>query len=138
MFSIRGIDHVVLRVLDLDRSIRFYKLVLGCDVVKRQVHLGLVHLRAGTCLIDLISLDGKLGQQGGVGPGQEGHNVDHFCLRIDPFDEAGLVAHLAGFGISPLGPASINFGAEGNGLSLYFRDPDNNLIELKGPTILAG
>ncbi|GGO66041.1 VOC family protein [Bowmanella pacifica] len=138
MVNIQAIDHLVLRVVDLERSVHFYQQVLGCEVVKRQAHLGLVHLRAGSSLIDLISLVGKLGQQGGRGPGVEGHNVDHFCLRIEPFDEAGLVAHLAAFGITPLGPASLNFGAEGQGLSLYFKDPDNNIIELKGPAFPAG
>lgn len=137
-FRIQAIDHLVLRVVDIERSIRFYQQVLGCEVVKRQAHLGLVHLRAGSSLIDLVSLDGKLGRQGGRAPGAKGRNVDHFCLRIEPFDEAQLIAHLAGFGIAPKGPASTNFGAEGQGLSLYFADPDNNLIELKGPPVPAG
>ena len=63
----------------------------------------------------------------------EGRNVDHLCLRIEPFDETAVRAHLAHFGIAPAGPAEINFGAEGDGLSLYFQDPDGNTIELKGP-----
>ncbi len=132
-FAVQRIDHLVLRVRDLARSIRFYGDVLGCDVARQREHLGLVHLRAGDSMIDLVSVDGTLGARGGAPAGEEGRNVDHLCLRIEPFDEATLRAHLTRFGVEPLGPAEINFGAEGNGLSLYFKDPDGNTIELKGP-----
>ena len=84
-------------------------------------------------MIDVVDVAGKLGARGGAPAGVEGRNVDHLCLRIDPFDETALRAHLARFGIAPVGPAEINFGAEGDGLSLYFQDPDGNTIELKGP-----
>ncbi|HEL3814611.1 TPA: VOC family protein [Stenotrophomonas maltophilia] len=132
-FSIQRIDHVVFRVRDLPRSVDFYLQVLGCTVARQRDSLGLVHLRAGASMIDLISLDGTLGGRGGVGPGTEGRNVDHLCLRIEPFDEAALVAHLTAHGVQVLAPAEVNFGAEGDGLSLYFHDPDGNSIELKGP-----
>ncbi|MBD9480878.1 VOC family protein [Pseudoxanthomonas sp. PXM02] len=131
-FDLQRIDHVVLRVRDLARSVDFYGEVLGCQVERRREHLGLVHLRAGTSMIDLVGIDGKLGARGGAPAGNEGRNVDHLCLRIEPFDEPALVAHLAQFGITPDGPAEVNFGAEGDGLSLYFKDPDGNTIELKG------
>ena len=132
-FNVQRIDHVVLRVRDLGGSIEFYGQVLGCDVVKRQEHLGLVHLRAGTSMIDLISVQGKLGSAGGAAPGKDARNLDHLCLRIEPFNESEIVEHLAQFGIVPHGPAQQNFGAEGTGPSLYFDDPDGNVIELKGP-----
>ncbi|MCH6484877.1 VOC family protein [Pseudoxanthomonas sp. LH2527] len=134
IFEVQRIDHVVLRVRDLARSVRFYGEVLGCHVERRREHLGLVHLRAGASMIDLVGIDGTLGARGGAPAGREGRNVDHLCLRIAPFDEPALVAHLAGFGIAPAGPAELNFGAEGDGLSLYFTDPDGNTIELKGPS----
>lgn len=132
-FAVQRIDHLVFRVRDLDASLRFYAQVLGCAVVRERPELGLVHLRAGASMIDLVALTGKLGRLGGAGPQAEGRNVDHLCLRIEPFDEAALVAHLARLGITPRGPASRNFGAEGEGMSLYFSDPDGNVIELKGP-----
>ena len=132
-FDVQRIDHLVLRVRDLARSVRFYGEVLGCHVERRREHLGLVHLRAGASMIDVVDVAGKLGARGGAPAGVEGRNVDHLCLRIDPFDETALRAHLARFGIAPMGPAEINFGAEGDGLSLYFQDPDGNTIELKGP-----
>ncbi|MFT3669806.1 MAG: VOC family protein [Pseudoxanthomonas sp.] len=133
-FDVQRIDHVVLRVRDLARSLRFYGDVLGCEVVRQREHLGLVHLHAGASMIDLVSVDGTLGARGGAAAGEEGRNVDHLCLRIEPFDEAALRAHLARFGLAPAGPAETNFGAEGDGPSLYFTDPDGNTIELKGPS----
>lgn len=133
-FDVQRIDHVVLRVRDLARSLRFYGDVLGCEVVRQREHLGLVHLRAGASMIDLVSVDGTLGARGGAAAGEEGRNVDHLCLRIEPFDEAVLRTHLARFGLAPIGPAETNFGAEGDGPSLYFVDPDGNTIELKGPS----
>jgi len=133
-FCVQRIDHVVLRVRNLGESIDFYRSVLGCEVVRQREHLGLVHLRAGASMIDLVSVDGKLGARGGAAPGAEARNVDHLCLRIEPFHEPDLVAHLGRHGIAPLGDAEVNFGAEGDGLSLYFPDPDGNIIELKGPS----
>src|SRR5438552_3703129 len=91
-FTVQRIDHVVLRVADLERAVAFYRALLGCEIVKRRDDLGLVHLRAGISMIDLISLDGALGRPGGAGAGAEGRNMDHLCLRIEPFDEAAIVA----------------------------------------------
>lgn len=133
-FTVERIDHLVFRVADLAHSIAFYEQALGCTVVKRRDDLGLIHLRAGRSMIDLVSLDGPIGRRGGAGPGAQARNVDHLCLRIEPFDEPALVAHLGQHGVQPLGPAEDNFGAEGEGLSLYFTDPDGNVIELKGPS----
>lgn len=132
-FAIQAIDHIVLRVQDLQRAVDFYEQVLFCSVVRRRDDLGLIHLRAGASMIDLVSLSGPLGRLGGAAAGAEGRNVDHFCLRIEPFDEAALIRHLADHGVQALGPAEQNFGAEGDGLSLYLCDPDGNRLELKGP-----
>lgn len=136
-FSVQRIDHIVLRVRDLPATVAFYKAVLGCSVARDRPELGLIHLTAGASMIDLVSVGGKLGRVGGVAAGQEGRNVDHICLRVEPFNETELVAHLARFGVNPRDKASSNFGAEGEGLSLYFEDPEGNVIELKGPPSLA-
>jgi catechol 2,3-dioxygenase-like lactoylglutathione lyase family enzyme len=130
--AIREIDHIVLRVVDLARMLRFYGDVLGCREVRRQDEIGLVQLRAGSSMVDLIPIDGKLGAAGGAAPGKEGRNVDHFCFRVEPFDEAAIRAHLAAHGIEA-GPAASRFGAEGEGPSIYLQDPEGNTIELKGP-----
>lgn len=134
-FSPCRIDHIVLRVKSLERSIAFYQSVLGCTVERERPDLGLVHLRAGESLIDLLSLDGPLGRKGGAGPGAEGRNLDHFCLRVEPFDAQDMIAHLASLGIAPIGPLAHNFGSEGVGPSLYLADPDGNVLELKGPAV---
>lgn len=130
--AIREIDHIVLRVVDLARMLQFYGDVLGCREVRRQDEIGLVQLRAGSAMVDLIPIDGKLGAAGGAAPGREGRNVDHVCFRVEPFDEAAIRAHLAAHGIEA-GPAASRFGAEGEGPSIYLQDPEGNTIELKGP-----
>ena len=131
-FTLREIDHLVLRIADLDRSLAFYCDVLGCTVERRQEAIGLVQLRAGRSLIDLVPLDGKLGSAGGAGPGAEGRNVDHFCLRIEPFDGRAIAAYLRDNGLSP-GEVAPRFGADCKGPSIYLTDPDGNTVELKGP-----
>ena len=130
--SIREIDHLVLRVIDLERMLSFYCGVLGCSVERRQDDLGLVQLRAGSSLIDLVPVGGKLGSQGGAAPGREGRNMDHFCLRLRTFDEKSICAYLAKHGIA-VGEVGSRFGAEGKGPSIYVIDPDGNTVELKGP-----
>jgi len=130
--NLAGIDHVVLRITDLERALAFYTEVLGCTVARRRDELGLYHLQAGRSMIDLVPVDGKLGSAGGAAPGTEGRNVDHFCLRVEPFDAEAIRVHLAGHGID-IGEVAERFGAEGVGPSLYLTDPDGNVVELKGP-----
>jgi glyoxylase I family protein len=130
--AIREIDHVVLRVVDLARMERFYGEVLGCTEVRRQDEIGLVQLRAGSAMLDLVPVDSKLGRMGGGAPGREGRNVDHVCFRVEPFDEAAIRAHLAVHNVDA-GPIESRFGAEGEGPSIYLHDPEGNMIELKGP-----
>ena len=130
-FTLAGLDHVVFRTADTARLLGFYQDVLGCLVERRQDELGLVQLRAGRSLIDLVDVAGPLGRAGGAAPGAEGRNVDHICLGIRPFDEAGLRAHLERHGIAIVASGS-RYGAEGEGQAIYIRDPDGNAIELKG------
>jgi len=132
MLQIRNLDHVVLRVADLDAAMRFYNKVLGCPVERIQDQLGLYQLRAGSALIDIVPLAGPLGQKGGAGPGVEGRNMDHFCLRVEPFDADAIIAHLRAHGCDPA-PVASRYGAEGQGPSIYVTDPDGNVVELKGP-----
>ena len=120
---VAGLDHLVLRVADLDRAIRFYGEVLGCHVERRLEEPKLVQLRAGSAMIDLVP----------GAPGEDrGRNMDHFAVRIEEMDVAALTAHLKWHGIDP-GEVRRRYGAEGYGSSLYITDPDGNVVELKGP-----
>ncbi|HPU50661.1 MAG TPA: VOC family protein [Burkholderiaceae bacterium] len=132
MIHIREIDHLVLRVSDLDRMLHFYCEVLGCAIARRQDDLGLVQLRAGRSLIDLVPVTGRLGSAGGAAPGREGRNMDHFCVRVEPFDEGAIRAHLTVHGVEA-GAIATRHGAEGDGPSMYITDPEGNVVELKGP-----
>ncbi len=134
MLQIAQIDHLVLRTGRLDEMIRFYCTILGCTLERRLDELGLVQLRAGQSLIDLVSADGEIGRKGGRAPGEEGRNLDHFCLRLDPFDENEIRALLAGHDIT-VGETATRYGAEGFGPSIYIQDPDGNTVELKGPPV---
>lgn len=131
-FRVRRIDHVVLRVTDLASALRFYCQVLGLREERRIDALGLVQLRAGDSLIDLVDVESPLGRAGGAPPGSEGRNLDHVALRIDPFEAGTLRAWLERHGVAA-GEIGERYGAEGTGPSLYVRDPDGNVVELKGP-----
>ena len=132
MIRIREIDHIVLRVVDLDRMLAFYCDALGCTVERRQDSIGLIQLRAGRSLIDLVPVSGPLGRAGGAPAGKEGRNVDHFCFRVEPFDEADIRNTLREHHVDA-GPTETRNGAEGEGPSIYLSDPEGNVIELKGP-----
>jgi catechol 2,3-dioxygenase-like lactoylglutathione lyase family enzyme len=125
MISIRNIDHVVIRAADMDRALAFYCGVLGCTEERRLDSIGLVQLRAGTSMIDLMDA-AENPPPAGAG------NMDHFAVRVDPFDAEAIRAHLAEHGIE-MGKVESRVGAEGNGPSVYVQDPDGNTVELKGP-----
>ena len=122
-FHVERIDHVVLRVRDLDGMVRFYEQALGFKVERTLERLSLVQMRAGASMLDLVK---------GERP-QDAANMDHLCFRIEPFDRDAIVTRLAPFGIS-VGETVERYGAEGTGLSVYFNDPEGNQIELKGPS----
>ena len=132
MFKIKHIDHIVLRVTDLDSMMNFYIDVLGCGLEKVQEDIGLYQLRAGSSLIDLVPVNGKLGKMGGTAPGSEGRNLDHFCLSIEPFDADEIQNYLSTKGYDA-GDVEARYGAKGQGPSIYVTDPEGNVVELKGP-----
>lgn len=131
MITIQAIDHIVFRVVDLDRMARFYVDVLGARFEKHQEAIGLYQLRVGTALIDLVPVDGKLGRVGGAAPVAEGRNVDHVCFRVLPWNGDAILAELKSHGIE--GEIVSRYGAEGDGPSIYLADPEGNTVELKGP-----
>jgi catechol 2,3-dioxygenase-like lactoylglutathione lyase family enzyme len=129
--EIRDIDHVVLRVSDVARSIAFYCDVLGCVVERTLEQAGLVQLRAGSALIDLVDVASPLGRLGGPPPGESARNMDHFAVFVADFDESAIRVHLEAHGVEP-GDVGERYGARGMGPSMYVRDPDGNMVELKG------
>jgi glyoxylase I family protein len=149
VFHILGIDHVVLRVLDMPRMVRFYTEVLGCEVERTVKEIGLVQMRAGQSLVDLIPAERPANGTSDPAPGAHmqaanespdgrgseraaGRNMDHFCLRVEPFDQSALIGHLIRHGIVP-NEMRTRYGADGYGPSLYINDPEGNVVELKGP-----
>ncbi|MEM7407571.1 MAG: VOC family protein [Pseudomonadota bacterium] len=133
MFNVVALDHIVLRTARVEQLISFYRDVLGMHV-ERRLDIGLIQLRAGPALIDLVPVDSELGQKGGGVPDRTAPNLEHFCLRIDPFDADGLRAHLESFHLI-VSPVAERYGADGFGPSLYVEDPDGNTVELKGRPI---
>ena len=124
--KLREIDHVVLRVADMERMVRFYADVLGAEFVAHRPEFKMTHLRAGGSMIDLVAGEAASGVN-------SGRNMDHFCLRVEPFDQAAILAHLKSHGVA-LGETRTRYGAEGNGVSIYLTDPEGNQVELKGPS----
>jgi glyoxylase I family protein len=129
---VESFDHIVLGVRDKAAMLAFYTGVLGLTVDRDRPELGLTHIRTGPQMIDLVTLDGPLGGMGGAGPGAEGRNLDHFALQVRPFDEAAIRDHLAAHGVEVVEEGQ-RYGADGDGFSLYVRDPEGNTVELKGP-----
>ncbi len=126
------LDHVVLRARDARRLVDFYQSLLGASV-ERELDIGLVQLRVGDIIIDIVDSDAELGRRKG-GPPQGGPNLDHFCLRVEPFDETAIRAHLAACGVTGSDTVEV-YGAEGFGPSIYVDDPEGNTVELKGPAV---
>ena len=126
-----GIDHIVLRTTNLDAMLHFYRDILGCPVERQLApEVGLVQLRAGNALIDIVPIDSQLGRLGGGPPKQDGRNLEHFCLLVQAKDEQTISRHLATHNI-PTEPFKSRYGTTGFGPSTYLKDPEGNTLELK-------
>ena len=128
--ALAGLDHVVLRARDIDSMLSFYRDVLGLKVAKHNEPLGLWHLDAGGSMIDLVDINGTLGQAGGPAP-DGAPNVDHVAIKLATFDEAAIRDYLISKGVAPE-ETKVRFGARGDGPSIYMKDPDGNGVELTG------
>ncbi len=131
MIEIHGLDHIVLRTSRMDEMLHFYRTVLGCPVERElSPEFGLVQLRAGAALIDLVAVDSELGRAGGGPPAASGNNMDHFCLQLKPQPEEDISNYLAAQGIE-VSPFERRYGAQGFGNSIYLSDPEGNTVELR-------
>jgi glyoxylase I family protein len=131
VIAIYGLDHVVLRTSRMAEMQHFYCAVLGCTIERElSPDFGLVQLRAGTALIDLVAVDSELGRVGGGPPSRSENNLDHFCLQINPLPEEEIARYLASHGIDA-GPFERRYGAQGFGNSVYLQDPEGNTVELR-------
>lgn len=125
-FQVQELDHVVLRCHDQDRMLDFYVRILGLTEERRLEAIGLIQLRAGRSLVDLVpDTDGAP---------REHPNVDHVCLAIATPDLDSVVRYLVTAGVEMIGEPMVRYGARGYGLSIYCRDPEGNVVELKGPS----
>jgi glyoxylase I family protein len=126
-FEVAELDHVVLRCRDQPAMLAFYTGVLGLVEERRVDAIGLVQLRAGRSMLDLIP---AAADPGGVG------SLDHFCLDVEAAGLEVVAAYLETRGAAPLGPPMETYGAHGMGASIYVRDPEDNVVELKvGPRV---
>ena len=131
MIKPTAIDHIVLRTDRYRELIDFYCDIIGCRIEREtSAEFGLTQLRAGNALIDIVDVNGELGEQGGAAPGAAGRNLDHFCLQIAAFDEAALIDWLQARGID-CGEFHERYGAQGMGRSLYITDIAGNTVELR-------
>ena len=131
MFEVAGVDHIVLRTTKLQAMLEFYSGILGCKVEREtSPETGLTQLRAGNALIDLVVVDSLLGKLGGPAPSQTGNNLDHFCLQLKSISEEEIIAHLESNGVEA-GKFDDRYGAQGFGKSVYVKDPEGNVVELR-------
>lgn len=121
-FRVQGFDHLVLRCADVDRTLAWYVGALGLDAVRvhewRRGEVPFPSVRISpTTIVDLVgggdSVDGRL---------------DHLCIVVEPCDLLGVAAAK---GLEVLEGPVPRFGAQGEGTSIYVRDPDGATVELR-------
>lgn len=132
-FALVGIDHVVLLVDDLDRAMRFYQQVLGCQPGYSYPAIGMEQVWCGNALIVLWDTTHP-GATSAVPPVEGGRNMDHVCIALTPFDHDAFRAHLRAHAVDIVHEA-FHGGARGQGHSFYVLDPFGNKLELKGPPV---
>jgi len=121
--KVAELDHVVLRCRDQARMFDFYTRILGLSEERRIDRIGLIQLRAGASMIDLVpAAEPRV---------ESGANVDHFCLGIETADLDGALRYLRGHSVEVLGEPAMRYGARGMGTSIYVHDPEGNVVELK-------
>ena len=121
--KVAELDHVVLRCRDQNRALDFYTRILGLREERRIDQIGLIQLRAGRSMIDLVPATHPRAE--------EGLNVDHLCLAVEARDLSEVASYLSELSVEVIGEPAMRYGAHGQGLSIYIRDPEGNVVELK-------
>jgi len=129
--NIKQIDHIVIRVMNLEKMIAWYETVLGCELERGPGDFRLAQLRAGNSLIDLVDANSDFGRKAGLEPDHGAPTMDHVCLQVQPWNTQDIETQLRNHSVE-FGEVSERYGAEGMGPSLYLKDPEGNTIELKG------
>ena len=130
LVSVLGADHLNLRVADLDRALAFYTAQLGMQEVRRSTRadgsVSLVAMRAGNAVVFLQPAPDYRP------PGDDrAAGLDHYSLEIEATDPAALADRLRQAGVEVLEGPVKRWGAHGEGMSVYVRDPDGHHLELK-------
>src|SRR5579871_755416 len=121
--KIAEIDHVVFRCRDQKKMLDFYTQVMGLAEERRLEQIGLIQLRAGRGMIDLVPSHAPFDEKS--------ENVDHVCLGIEAADMEAVARDLRECSVEIIDGPVLRYGAHGNGLSIYIHDPEGNVIELK-------
>jgi glyoxylase I family protein len=121
--KVAELDHVVLRCRDQNRALDFYTRILGLREERRIEQIGLIQLRAGRSMIDLVPATHPRAE--------DGLNVDHVCLAVEARDLNEVTRYLRELSVEVIGEPAMRYGAHGAGLSIYIRDPEGNVVELK-------
>ena len=121
--KVNGIDASYYYVQDMKRALDFYTRILGLREERRIEQIGLIQLRAGRSMIDLVPATHPRAE--------DGLNVDHICLAIEARDLNEVARYLRDLSVEVIGEPAIRYGAHGAGLSIYVRDPEGNVVELK-------
>jgi len=129
-FIISRLDHVVLRTRQLEKLVTFYT-SLGLAVERDRVaEMGMMQLRMGRSMLDIVAVSDAQTSAAGAEK-----NLDHFAVRIEPFDEQAIVAFCEDHQIPYQVMPNPILGADGLGPGVYVEDPDGNRMELKGPPV---
>lgn len=130
LVKITEMDHIVLRVKDVEESLRFYTETLGLKSERvEQWRAGEIRFPSARLnddtIIDLFPSDQEPIARDGV------RNQDHFCMVIEPTDMEDLKAKFEALGVGIQSGPGKRWGSHGDGISLYLYDPDNNVVELR-------
>ena len=132
--KVTELDHIVLNVKDIDRSLDFYANVLGLKIERldefRAGKIGFPSARINEhTIIDLArSKEGNSSPENGENLQR---NLNHFCLVVEKEDFSGIVEYLKAHSVAILNGPISRWGARGRATSVYFHDPDRNEIEIR-------